>query len=234
MGKGFKLDPELLLKSITARTRVIVLCNPNNPTSTTVDKSDLKQIVEEAAKRKIMVLLDECFMEFVDDYEKRSLSCDSKDHENLVVLRSLTKVFGLAGLRVGYAVGNKKTITFLNKFKVTWSVNTLAQIAGVAALTDAEYLDETKHLIKKERAYLRQSLSRIGVSITPPKANFILADLRGRVAAPELKQRLLAHRILIRDCSAFRGLDSRFVRFAVRAREDNKALLQALREELRG
>ena len=234
MEKGFKLDAEVLLRSITPKTRAIVLCNPNNPTSTTLDRSDVEEIVEEAAKKKIMVLLDECFIEFVEDYENISLSRDSKNYGNLLVLRSLTKAFGLAGLRIGYAVSNKETVTLLNKFKVTWSVNTLAQAAGVAALSDAKYLDETKHLIRKERAYLQESLPEIGVSITPPKANFMLANLQGRMTAPELKQRLLTHRILIRDCSAFRGLNSRFVRFAVRTRKDNLALLRALREELRG
>ena len=232
LGKSFKLDAEALLKSVTPRTRAIFLCNPNNPTSTTLDRSLVEEIVEEAAKRKIMVLLDECFIEFVEDYERLSFSRDSKDHGNLVVLRSLTKVFGLAGLRLGYALGNKKTITHLNNFRVTWSVNTLAQIAGVAALNDAKYLDATKHLIRKERSYMSESLPKIGISITPPEANFLLADLQGRMTAPELKQRLMTHRILIRDCSGFKGLGSRFVRFAVRKRKENMALLRALKEAL--
>ena len=233
MGEGFRLDAEALLKSLTRKTRAIFLCNPNNPTSTTLDRNGVQEIVEEAAKRKIMILLDECFIEFVEDYEHLSFSRDSRDHENLVVLRSLTKVFGLAGLRVGYAIGNKKTITQLNNCKITWSVNSLAQVAGVAALHDEEYLGATKHLIRRERAYLSESLPGVGVSITPPEANFLLANLQGRMTAPELKRRLLTHRILIRDCSSFRGLGSRFVRFAVRKREDNMVLLRALREVLR-
>lgn len=234
MEDGFRLDADLLLKSITPRTRAIFLCNPNNPTSTTLDRSDVEAIVAEAAKRKIMVLLDECFIEFVEDGDRLSLSCDSRNYRNLVVLRSLTKAFGLAGLRVGYAVSNEKNIALLDNFRITWSVNTLAQIAAVAALSDTEYLDETKRLIKKEQAYLKESLPEIGLSITPPKANFLLADLQGWMTASELKEHLLAHRILIRDCSAFRCLGSRFVRFAIRTRKDNMALLRALREELHG
>jgi threonine-phosphate decarboxylase len=222
-----------VLKSLTPKTRAIFLCNPNNPTSTTLNRNGVQEIIEEAAMRRIMILLDECFIEFVEDCERLSFSRDSKDHENLIVLRSLTKVFGLAGLRVGYAIGNKKTITHLNNCKVTWSVNTLAQVAGIAALNDQEYLATTKHLIRKERAYLSESLPRIGVCITPPQANFILASLQGRMTAPELKERLLTNRILIRDCSGFKGLGSRFVRFAVRNREDNMALLRALEDVLR-
>jgi len=233
MRKGFKLDADALLSRITPRTKAIFLCNPNNPTSTTHDRNGVEEILEEAAKRKIMVLLDECFMEFVEDYDHLSFSRESKNYENLIVLRSLTKVFGLAGLRVGYAIGSKKTITHLSNFKVTWSVNTLAQAAGVAALNDEDYLKETKRLIRNERAYLTESLPKIGVSITPPKANFMLAELHGQMTASELKQRLLTHRILIRDCSGFRGLGSRFMRLAVRKREDNLALIQALKELLR-
>jgi len=232
MGEGFKLDAEALLECVTPRTRAIFLCNPNNPTSTMLNKSGLEKIVEEAAERKIMVLLDECFIEFVDDPEHLSLSRYSTDQENLVVLRSLTKAFGLAGLRVGYALGEEKTIALLDKFKVTWSVNTLAQVAGVAALKDTEYLDATKHLVRKERAYLSEALPRAGVFTTPPQANFLLGELRGRLTAPELKRRLLRHRILVRDCSRFRGLGSHFVRFAVRTRRDNLALLRALKEVL--
>jgi threonine-phosphate decarboxylase len=233
MGRGFKLDAGTLLKSVTPKTRAIFLCNPNNPTSTTLDGRGVKEIVEEAAKRRIMVLLDECFIEFVDDCERMSLSRYSKDHGNLLVLRSLTKVFGLAGLRVGYAIGEDKTITLLDRAKVTWSVNTLAQIAGVAALNDAEYLNATRRLIRKERTYLSESLPRVGVAVTPPEANFLLADLQGLTTAPEVKRRLLTHRILIRDCSGFRGLGPSFVRFAVRKRRDNVALLRALRDVLR-
>ena len=233
MKREFRLDVDVLLKSITPKTRAIVLSNPNNPTSTTLDKAELEEIVDEAAKRRIMVLLDECFIEFVDDYKRRSLTRDAIDYGNLVVLRSLTKVFGLAGLRVGYAVGNRKTISSLSRSKVTWSVNTLAQVAGVAALSDEKYLNETKQLIRKERAYLKESLRKMDVFVTPPKANFMLVNFQGRITGAELKQRLLAHRILIRDCSTFRGLDSRFVRFAVRTRQDNNTLLQVLRVELR-
>jgi len=233
LGRKFKLDAEALLRSVTPKTRAIFLCNPNNPTSTTLDGSVVEEIVEQAAKRKIMVLLDECFIEFVDDCERLSFSRYSKDRGNLLVLRSLTKVFGLAGLRLGYALGHKKTIAVLDKFKVTWSVNTLAQIAGVAALSDAEYLRATRRLVRKERPYLTDSLARIGLSVTPPEANFLLAEIQGPMTAFELKQRLLTHRILIRDCSGFRGLGSSFVRFAVRKREDNMALLRALRAVIR-
>jgi threonine-phosphate decarboxylase len=108
----------------------------------------------------------------------------------------------------------------------------LAQIAAVAALSHTEYLDETKRLIRKERDYLKESLPEIGLSITPPKANFLLADLQGRMTAPELKERLLAHRIMIRDCSAFRGLGSQFIRLAVKTRRENSTLLEALKKEL--
>jgi len=232
MKDGFKLEADILLKCITPRTKAIFLCNPNNPTSTTLDRSDVEAIVYEAAKRNIMVLLDECFIEFVHDGDKLSLSSDAANYRNLIVLRSLTKAFGLAGLRAGYAISNKENITLFENFKITWSVNTLAQIAAVAALSDTVYLDETKRLIRKEQNYLKESLTEIGLYITPPKANFLLADLQGRTTASELKERLLAHRIMIRDCSTFKGLGSQFIRVAVKTRRENLILLQALKKEL--
>jgi threonine-phosphate decarboxylase len=232
MKEGFKLEADILLKRITPRTRAIFLCNPNNPTSTTLNRSDVETIVYEATKRKIMVLLDECFIEFAEDGDKLSLSRDSPNYRNLFVLRSLTKAFGLAGLRVGYAISNKQKIVLLDNCRITWSVNTLAQIAAVAALSDAKYLKETKRLIRKERDYLKESLPEIGLSITPPKANFLLADLQGRITASELKERLLAHKIVVRDCSTFRGLGSQFIRLAVKTRRENLKLLRALKEEL--
>ena len=232
MGSGFKLDSATVLESVTPKTRAIFLCNPNNPTSTTIAANGVQKIVEETAKRKIMVLLDECFIEFVDDHERLSLSRYSKDRENLLVLRSLTKVFGLAGLRIGYAIGEEKTIALLDRAKITWSVNTLAQIAGVAALKDTKYLDATNRLIRRERTYLNESLPIVGISVTPPKANFLLADLQGLITAPDLKRKLLTHRILIRDCSGFKSLGSGFVRVAVRQRRDNLALLRALKQVL--
>lgn len=230
--QNFELDIDVLLKSITEHTMAIFLCNPNNPTSTVQDRRTIERIVEEAANAGIMVLLDECFVDFVEDQTKFSLSTTANNYRNLVILRSLTKAFGLAGLRAGYAIGHETTVRQLEKLKITWSVNNFAQIASIAALKDKEFLTKSCHLVKRERAFLEKSLRKLGLEVTPPGANFLLAQLHGQLDARELKKRLMKRRIVIRDCSRFRGLGAQFIRLAVKTRQENLTLLRALKEEL--
>ncbi len=230
--ENFELDPEMLFKNITRRTSVLFLCNPNNPTGTVQEKEIIEKIVQEAAKSNVMVLLDECFVDFVKGQTKISLSSVAKKYRNLVVLRSLTKTFGLAGLRAGYAIGHEATVRVLEKHKITWSVNTFAQVAAIAALKDMKFLNRSFQLVRKERAFLEKSLGELGMDVTPSEANFLLARLHGQVDGEELKKRLIKRRILIRDCSRFRGLGSKFIRLAVKTRQENEALLRALRQEL--
>ncbi|HMK84246.1 MAG TPA: threonine-phosphate decarboxylase CobD [Candidatus Bathyarchaeia archaeon] len=230
--ENFELDPEMLFKNITRRTSVLFLCNPNNPTGTVQEKEIIEKIVQEAAKSNVMVLLDECFVDFVKGQTKISLSSVAKKYRNLVVLRSLTKTFGLAGLRAGYAIGHEATVRVLEKHKITWSVNTFAQVAAIAALKDMKFLNRSFQLVRKERAFLEKSLRELGMDVTPSEANFLLARLHGQVDGEELKKRLIKRRIMIRDCSRFRGLGSRFIRLAVKTRQENEALLHALRQEL--
>ena len=230
--ENFELDPEMLFKNITRRTSVLFLCNPNNPTGTVQEKEIIEKIVQEAAKSNVMVLLDECFVDFVKGQTKISLSSVAKKYRNLVVLRSLTKTFGLAGLRAGYAIGHEATVRVLEKHKITWSVNTFAQVAAIAALKDMKFLNRSFQLVRKERAFLEKSLGELGMDVTPSEANFLLARLHGQVDGEELKKRLIKRRIMIRDCSRFRGLGSRFIRLAVKTRQENEALLHALRQEL--
>jgi len=230
--ENFELDPEMLFKNITRRTSVLFLCNPNNPTGTVQEKGIIEKIVQEAAKSNVMVLLDECFVDFVKGQTKVSLSSVAKKYRNLVVLRSLTKTFGLAGLRAGYAIGHEATVRVLEKHKITWSVNTFAQVAAIAALKDMKFLNRSFQLVRKERAFLEKSLGELGMDVTPSEANFLLARLHGQVDGEELKKRLIKRRIMIRDCSRFRGLGSRFIRLAVKTRQENEALLRALRQEL--
>jgi len=232
MRNAFQLEPDVLLSQITRNTKAIFLCNPNNPTSTTHDRPTLEKVVREAGKSGIMVLLDESFVEFADKAKKLTLSTAAKNCRNLIVLRSLTKTFGLPGLRVGYAIGHEETIQLLDKFKITWSVNTLAQVAAIAALQDTSYIHATYRLISRERRFLEESLRELNLEITPPKANFLLARLRTSISSTELKRRLLKRGIIIRDCSRFKGLSSRFIRLAVRKRTENKILLRSLRKEI--
>jgi threonine-phosphate decarboxylase len=142
----------------------------------------------------------------------------------------LTKAFGLAGLRAGYCLANKKIAQLLNKVKVPWSINALAQIAAVVALQDTEHLRRTRHLVKKERRYLQDNIGKLE-KFTPIKSdtNFFLIKLDG-INSLSLKERLLKRKILVRDCSTFTGMGMDYVRISTQKRKDNTMLINALKE----
>ncbi|MFQ5711626.1 MAG: threonine-phosphate decarboxylase CobD [Candidatus Geothermarchaeales archaeon] len=230
------INPENLLKKIGSMTKAIFLCNPNNPTGALITPEDLLGIVEAAAGENVLVFLDEDFMDFVGEEEHFSLKGKVLSHKNLFILRSLTKVFGLAGLRIGYGIACEEMIDLLLKVKIPWNVNCLGQLGALAALKDKEYLEKTRKLVKTERMFLSNELKRIrGLKVFPSHANFILINVReSGFTAPQLKRKMLRHGILIRDCSSFKGLDKFHIRVAVRTRQQNLRLLEALREVVGG
>jgi len=232
-GEGLRIDAKHLLEEVGPRTKAIFLCNPNNPTGSLMPREDLLEVVERAEEEQVLVFVDEAFIEFVDD-EGSSIVDGVRAHGNLFVLRSLTKAFGLAGLRVGYGVACEEVVDLMLKAKVPWNVNCLAQAAAIAALQDLEHLERTKRLVREEREFMMRELGRMpGLKVFPTHANFVLIDVRRTgLTAAQLKERMLRHGILIRDCSSFKGLDEYYVRVSFRTRRENERLLSALREAL--
>lgn len=236
LGRDFKINPRDFIDRIDSSTKVIFLCNPNNPTSILTSRNDLLEIIEKASRKNVIVFLDEDFIEFVDKEKRYSLTSKVKNYPILFILRSFTKVFGLAGLRIGYGIACEDIIDLLFRVKVPWNINCLAQAAAIATLKDKEYLKKTQALIKKEKKYLLTELEKIrGLRIFPADANFIFIDIRqSGFTAPQLKEKMLRHGILIRDCSSFKGLDEYYIRVSVRTRQDNEKLLAGLEKVIGG
>lgn len=208
------------------RNGLVFLCNPNNPTAKLVPKHIILQIIKSAKAKSAMVFVDECFMELAMPQNQSVLDLVPK-YENLFVLRSLTKSFGLAGLRLGYGVGSKTLVSILDRIKIPWSVNGLAQEAGIAALDDGAFLAKTQRLIKKESKFLIDSISEMdGFSCYDTDTNFIL--IKTKQPSKVLQKKLLYQNILVRDCSNFRGLDNHHIRIAVRTHKENQKLVSAL------
>jgi threonine-phosphate decarboxylase len=234
LNNNFRVNPSIILKALGSKTKMIFLCNPNNPTSTLIPRSDLLEIIENSDREHVLVFIDESFIEFVDG--DISLVSEVKTYKNLFVLRSFTKSFGLTGLRIGYGVACKEIINLLLRGKIPWNINCLAQAAVIAVLQDREslkkYLEKTRKLVRGEREFLLNELRRIhGLQVFPAHANFILVDVRRTgFTAAQLKERMLKHGILIRDCSSFKGLDKYYIRIAVRTRGENEKLLAVLRK----
>jgi threonine-phosphate decarboxylase len=175
-------------------------------------------------------VVDEAFADFT---EGESIKDEVLKRKNLVVLRSMTKFFGMAGLRLGFIFAHPETIERFLRFMPPWSVNTPASMAGAAALKDTEYVQKTHAWLLRERAFLLEGLTSIaGLAPYPPAANFIMVRIAGAgLTAEGLKARLLKKGILIRELGSFRGLGPGYFRVGVRERADNEALLRALRTE---
>ncbi|GAI73565.1 unnamed protein product, partial [marine sediment metagenome] len=218
--------------SQSAETELVFLCNPNNPTGNFLPKKEMLTLVKEVQRRKIFLVLDEAF---IDLHEDESFIKEIKNYDHLIILRSLTKFYGLPGLRIGFGVGSSKLIRKLEVQKIPWSVNCLAQIAVREILQDKEFINKSKSFLLEEKEFLYRELSNIkGLRAYKPSSNFIFIKLLGNVYSEGAKDQLAKKGILIRDCSNFRGLEEgKFIRVAVRTRKENIKLLKELKLILR-
>ncbi len=204
----------------------IFICNPNNPTGILIKQKNMFKIIKTAQIKSSMILVDECFIELTCD-EKKSVLKYIEHFDNLFLLRSLTKTFGLAGLRIGYGIGDKKIIKTLKKIKIPWSVNTLAQKAASLSLSDKLYLSKTRNLIKQEYIFLTKSISKINNFICyNSDTSFIL--IKSLLDTTFLQEQLLKHKILIRNCNNFRGLNNHFFRISIKTHNENLKLIKSL------
>lgn len=222
---SFDYAVDSLLDKITPRTKIVFLCSPNNPTGSVISEGDLRQILE----REALVILDEAYAEFAD----KSMVPLVKGYENLLVLRTFSKAYGLAGLRVGYGVAGKKIIDYLFRVKPPFNVNLLAQRAAVEALRDIEHLEQTVARTVAGREYLIRELSRLsGVKVYQSQGNFVLLELIGdNVSARGVMEEMMKEGIIVRSCEGF-GLEDRYIRVSVGREEENTRFIQKFKEKL--
>ncbi|MEG0254161.1 MAG: threonine-phosphate decarboxylase CobD [Vagococcus sp.] len=229
---NFKVDITELMKAIEVETvDAICLCNPNNPTGTLIEKADMIKLVDYCKVNKIKLIVDEAFMDFVS--EEQSLSSELKNYSELFILRSLTKIFAIPGLRLGYLLtDNKEVLEKLEKRAVPWRINCFADLAGRESLKDREYLIKTLLFVNQERGFLEKGLSEFKeIQFVKSTTNFIFFEFKQNV---NLQKELLKRNILIRDCSNYKGLNGNYYRVAVRTREENQQLLEAFEEYFHG
>jgi threonine-phosphate decarboxylase len=212
--------------------RLVWLCNPNNPTGHLWRRDQLTAWI--AANPTTQFVVDEAFLPFRPDESNHTLIGVIDRLPNLAVLRSLTKLYTLPGLRLGYVVASSELAARIQAQLPTWSVNVLAQIAGIAGLGDQEFLTRTHAWLNAERSsFLKQLHALPGVDPVPSQANFILLRLREHLAA-DVAGRLATRGIAVRDASNFIGLDNRYIRVSVRTHADNQRLAEELGTLLRG
>jgi threonine-phosphate decarboxylase len=228
---NFLLDLPSLERSLAKGYDALYLCNPANPGGTLYPQRVIEQVYSLCIAAGTFLVLDEAFMDFCEDASAKNFIVKG---DNGIVLRSMTKFFGIPGLRLGYSISSSSLTDHLDAMGGPWSVNALALAAGVAALNDTEHNHQTLEYIQKERRNLFDSLSGFKqLKVYPSCANFLLAEITDGMTAHELKSRLLHQRIMIRDCSGFMGLSPYFFRVAIRTTEENNRLLTALKNVLK-
>ena len=205
----------------------VLLGNPNNPTGQCVPREILQQLSEAAEEKKFRLMIDESFLPFVPDEETRTMRKTAAGSDQVVVLRSMTKIYGMPGLRAGVLVsGNRTLLENMEKKTQPWRLSLPAQLAMEAAIQEPDWIEKTIRLMEDERTFLTEGLSRgLTRKILAGDAPFLLVE----PTVPDLKERLLREGILIRDCQNFRGMGSGYVRLGIRTREENETLLNTWR-----
>jgi histidinol-phosphate aminotransferase len=225
LGAGFKHEAASLLAAVDKNTQAVLLGHPNNPTGTCLPKVELEQLVREVPDSTLIVI-DEAYFEYSDapDY----VSGLTLRNKNVVILRTLSKAYGLAGMRLGYAVGDASLLDYLNRLREPFNVNTLAQVGAVAALTDDLHIERVVKLNREERERTVHALLALGLDVTPTQANFALVGF-GKEAS-SIFSALLKQGVIVRPLQPY-GMPNH-LRISFGTRAENDLLIEALRRAL--
>jgi histidinol-phosphate aminotransferase len=220
---GYETDLGDVLRRVNDRTKAVMLCSPHNPATTILRRGALLAFLDALGPDSPLVVLDQAYIDFCDDTEHVDGIRLLERYPRLVVLRTFSKIAGLAGLRVGYAVASAETIDRFNRVRAPYNVNRLGQVAAQAALEDHAHMQKTVRLVLDERAYLSAELTKRGYAFPPSQANFLLVAVAD---APGLRAHLMRAGILVRDGASvgFPG----HLRFSVGLRGTNEKLLSLL------
>lgn len=224
--KDFRYDLKGILDRITERTKLIFIANPNNPTGTYITRDEVEGFLAKVPK-DVIVCFDEAYVDFVDAKDFPYLLFHVKtERPNLIVLRTFSKSYGLAGLRVGYGMGAPELIRYLHKVRQPFNVNSIAQAGALAALDDRLFLWRTRHLVARGRKYLYRRFKRYGFHFVPSQANFILVDTERD--GEEVFQTFLSEGVIVRSMKAY-GLPT-WIRVTVGRRSQNARFIRILKK----
>lgn len=217
-----------ILESIDEDTDMLFLCSPNNPTGRAIDLNIIEAVLDKLQGNKGILVLDQCFVHFMVEEDKYFAINLLKKYDNLIILGAFTKIFAMAGLRLGYALfGSEDNASKIENTLQPWAVSTVASEAGCAAL-NKDFIKETKDYVKYQREFLFQHLSDLGIKVFKSQANYMLIKVDEKFDDGDLADVAIKHRILIRKCSNFKGLSPSFFRIAVRTESENTTLIDVL------
>ena len=217
-------DEQELLAKLDDSIRLVFLCNPNNPTGTLFTREQILRVLAKAEALQAYVCVDECFLPFLEEEDSYSMLPYLAEHPRLLVLRAFTKIYCMAGLRLGYLVCGEAELQSKIRARIQpWNTSIPAQMAGIAALSDTEYLAKTRENLQEERAYLVPRLRELVAEVYDGYGNFLL--FRDET---DLKEQMLDVGVLIRACDDFAGLDDTYFRIGIRSHSENQEFIRRL------
>ena len=231
--RNFCLDVDDLCKTLENDYDFLILCNPNNPTSSAIPQDDLRKLASFCDKHDIFVMIDETYVEFAPDINEITAVPLTQEFTNLMVLRGISKFYAAPGMRLGYGItGNMDFLAKMREKQTPWSLNSLGAYAGELMFKDQEYIQKTRNLILSERDKLYKELKEIPTyKVYPAYANFILLKIqKPGLTSSDAFEACIKEGLMIRDCASFQCLDGEFIRFCIMMPEDNARLLNVLKQ----
>jgi histidinol-phosphate aminotransferase len=225
--KDFGFDDEGMLEKIDSRTKILFVCNPNNPTGTYWNESKLRRFLDTIAGRQIVVV-DEAYCEFVENHDFPDGMKLIEEYPNLVVFRTFSKMYGLAGLRIGYLAGNQEIVDVIRRTCVVYSVNTVAQDAALAAIDDDNHIRATRDLVRTEKSYLKTSLEPLNLQVQSGEGCFMMIKLP--MSDTLAYRKFMSQGVMIRSMTGFRFPN--WIRVSIGKHEAMEAFVAALKHIL--
>lgn len=221
--KDYKAD-DSIMSAVNSDIDIVYICNPNNPTGTAVDISLMQKLAEVCRNNGSLLVIDECFIGFML-LENCSMKKYINDYDNVIIIDAFTKLYCIPGFRLGYCISsNKHILAKIKQVGQDFGVSVPAQIAGIAALEDKDYIENTKKIVSYERAWLSGEIRKLGLKVYDAEANFIL------IKSPfnGFQKKLLENGVKVRYCGNFIGLEDEHIRIAVKKHKDNEKLIDVI------
>ncbi|WP_411168706.1 threonine-phosphate decarboxylase CobD [Clostridium sp. MB05] len=219
---------EDILNYIKEDIDMIFICNPNNPTGVLTNKDLIRNIAKKALETNTTVVVDESFLDFIEASDNYTSLDLIEEYKNIFVIKSMTKIFAIPGIRIGYGISkNEEILEKIVEVSVPWNVNVVAEKAAIIALKEEEYIKETINYIGKEKNYLFSELMKINkIKVFKPSVNFIMFKTLENI---DLKKIMLKENLVIRSCGNYKGLSDNYYRIAVRTRKENEKFICTLK-----
>ena len=223
-----KLDTDSILNSINDKTKMIFLCTPNNPTGTLIDEKDIRDMA--SGNPDVLIVVDEAYFEYAEVTNKDLIN----EFDNIFIIRTMSKVMGLAGMRMGYGLACSEIIEYMHRIKPVFSLTRLSYVAALNTLRDKNYIETSIEKGIESREYLYNELSKIdSLNVFPSKSNFMLIGIKDTgFTASEFAFELMKKGVIVRDCTSFKGLDEYWIRISICTLEEDKKFIDIVKEVL--